>query len=250
VSTLLVDDQLRLGGSLLADPRAGVAAADKAVNAAMMAGVTALTSSTAIAYFPEDDGGLLAIATPDGLVRLHAKRWVWAAGGYPVNALFGDNDRPGVLAARAVGRLLVQHQIVAGERIVVAADPVMADEAGGLAAALAAAGADVERFAADEIARARGRHWVKRVELRRGGSRDCDVLAVAAIPAPASEGPRQHGCAVTLVPSRGGFCVDVDERGHTSADGVLACGDVTGWMGAARATEMGARVGHEAATWR
>jgi thioredoxin reductase len=124
----------------------------------------------------------------------------------------------------------------------------MADEAAALAAALAAAGADVERILAGEIARTRGRRWVKRVELHRGGARDCDVVAVAAIPAPASEGPRQHGCKVVLDPPRGGFRVDVDGRGRTSVDGVLACGDVTGWMGAAAAAEMGARVGAEAAS--
>ena len=35
-----------------------------------------------------------------------------ALGGYAVNLPFPDNDRPGVIAARAVGRLLVEHGIV------------------------------------------------------------------------------------------------------------------------------------------
>jgi sarcosine oxidase subunit alpha len=243
-SVLAIDEQLEPGGSLLCDPRAGIDEAARRSDAARAAGATLWPGSTAVAFYAEES--VLAVATPDGLARVRARRWVWATGGYPINALFGDNDRPGVLAARAVARLLVQHRVVAGDRVVIAEDSVVADDAAALAAALAAAGAEVERIPAGEIARARGRRWVKRVELHRGGSRDCDVVAVAAIPAPASEGPRQHGCKVVLDPPRGGFRVDIDARGRTSADGVLACGDVTGWMGAARAAEHGARVGREA----
>jgi sarcosine oxidase subunit alpha len=247
VSTLLVDDQLRLGGSMLADPRAGVAAADKAANAAMMAGVTALTGSTAIAYFPEDDRGVLAIATPTGLVRAQAKRWVWATGGYATNLLFPDNDRPGVMAARGIGRLLVQHGVLAGDRVCVIVGPGMNDYADALASALRTAGAEVTQVVDEDVERARGRSWVTAIECRSRRRVDCDVVAVAALPAPASEGPRQMGCQTVLDPGKGGFRLIVDRDGHTSAPGVLGCGDVTGFAGIAAAAKAGAHVGTIAA---
>jgi sarcosine oxidase subunit alpha len=247
-STARVDDQRQLGGSLLADPRFGVAEAERRAAAALDAGVRALTRSTAIAFFPEDDGGVLAVATPTGLVRMYARRWIWATGGYPVNLLFYDNDRPGVIAARAVGRLLVQHSILAGERICVVVGDGMVEYAHALGRALRDAGAEVTEIAAADVDRARGRGWVTSVDLTTRKRRiDCDVVAVAALPSPASEGPRQQGCQVVLDPARGGFRVVVDAEGRTSAPGVLACGDVCGYAGPLAAAEAGARVGALAA---
>src|SRR5690606_9928370 len=60
-STLLVDDQLRPGGSLRADPRTGRDVAETTWANATAAGVEVLARSTAIGFFPEDDGGVLAI---------------------------------------------------------------------------------------------------------------------------------------------------------------------------------------------
>jgi sarcosine oxidase subunit alpha len=245
-TTLLVDDQLVLGGSLLADPRFGPGDAAARVRAASDAGVRARTASTAIAFFPEDTG-VLAVATPRCLVRVHAKQWIWATGGYAVNLLFTDNDRPGVLAARAVGRLLVQHGVIAGDRICVIEGPGMADYVGALVSALTTAGAEVTPVEADAVERARGRGWVTSVELAGRSRVDCDVVAVAALPSPASDGPRQQGCAVRLDPARGGFAVQVDDGGRTTAAGVWACGDVCGYVGPARATANGRAVGANAA---
>ena len=60
---------------------------------------------------------------------------------------------------------------------------------------------------------ARGRSWVTAVDTAHGRV-DCDLVAVAAIPSPASEGPRQQGCKVVLDPARGGFRVVVDDDGQ------------------------------------
>ena len=246
-TTVLVDDQLALGGSLLTDPRFGPADAARRVAAARTAGARLHTSSTAIAYFPEDAGGLLAVLTPDHLLRVRAKQWVWATGGYAVNLMFADNDRPGVLAARAVGRLLVQHGVLAGERVCVIEGPGTQAYVRALCDAIAKAGGEAVHVGCDEVERARGRSWVNAIELTARKRVDCDVVAVAAMPSPASEGARQQGAAVRLEPSRGGFVVQVDDRGHTTADAVWACGDVCGFVGPDLAAAAGRRVGELAA---
>ncbi len=241
-SVLVIDDQLRPGGSLRADPRVGRDGAERAWHTAIAAGVTILPRSTAIGFFPEDDGGVLAVASPDRLFRVHARAWIWATGGYPVNLPFLENDRPGVIAARAVGRLLVEHGILAGDKVCIVEVAQVADDADALANALRRAGADVVRTPLEDGLTARGRSWVTGVDTSKGRI-DCDLLAVAAIPAPASEGARQQGCQVVLDPDAGGFKIIVDSDGRTSTANVWACGDVTGYMGAARAASEGNRVG-------
>jgi sarcosine oxidase subunit alpha len=241
-STVLVDDQLRPGGSLRTDPRAGRRDAEARWEQAAHAGVSILARSTAIGFFPEDDGGVLAVSAPDRLYRVYAKRWIWATGGYPVNLPFPDNDRPGVIAARAVGRLLVDHGILAGDKICIVEAPEMKSDVDVLAGALSRAGAEVTRISVDEIGGTRGRGWTTSLDTKRGRI-ECDVVAVAALPAPASEGARQQGCSVVLDAAAGGFRIVADENGKTSQHNVWACGDVTGYMGPLAAVAHGERVG-------
>jgi sarcosine oxidase, subunit alpha len=245
-STLLIDDQLRPGGSLRADPRTGRDHAEARWLAARDAGVDVLARATAIGFFPEDEHGTLAVSAPDRLHRVHARAWIWATGGYAVNLPIADNDRPGVIAARAVGRLLVEHGILAGDRVCIVEAPGVAGDAEALARALADAGADVTRLPVAEVHGVRGRSWASGIDSARGRV-DCDVVAVAAVPSPASEGARQQGCKVVLDPDAGGFRVVVDDVGRTTTPSVWACGDVTGFMGCTRAAADGARVGANAA---
>jgi sarcosine oxidase subunit alpha len=240
-ATLLVDDQLRPGGSFRADPRTGRSLADAQLRSATAAGVSLVTRATAIGVFPED-GGVVAVAAADRLMRVTAKAWIWATGGYPVNVPIGDNDRPGVIAARAVGRLLVDHGILAGDRICIVEVPEVKQDVDALARALTASGADVARVQLVDALYVRGRSSASGVQTATGRV-DCDIVAAAAIPSPASEGPRQHGCAVVLDPDAGGFRVVVDADGRTSTASVWACGDVTGYKGPTRASEDGERVG-------
>jgi sarcosine oxidase, subunit alpha len=250
--TVLCDEQDQLGGSLLADPRHGPAQADRRAAATEAAGARILLRTTAIGHYPEDDGALL-LAGPDRLALVRARRVVYATGGYAQNLLFANNDRPGVMAARAVGRLLVRYGVAPAERVcLVVGRHADREQAGALAAALAAAGSEVVTIdeRRERVLRARGRVWVTALEVEEGGRVrrvPCNLVAVAAPPSPASEAPRQHGCRVELRPAEGGFAVVTDGDGQTSAAGILACGDVCGATTAERAIAAGARAGRAAA---
>lgn len=241
--TLLLDDQLALGGSLRADPAFGPAGAQRAIDGAVAAGATLLPRTTAIGYFPEDAGGVLVAMSETRAYRVVAEQWIWATGGYPVNLPLGGNDRPGVLALRAGLRLLLDHGVVAGDAIAIVAEPTMHAEAERAAAALEGAGASVRLVPSDRARAIAFRGEVRAVELSDGTELECDCVLVAAVPSPASEGPRQMGCAVTLSAADGGFAVQVDAHGKTSAPRAWACGDVCGYRGAAAAMAHGAAVG-------
>ncbi|MEZ4359205.1 MAG: 2Fe-2S iron-sulfur cluster-binding protein [Kofleriaceae bacterium] len=246
-STVLLDDQLRLGGSLRAEPSAGPAAAARAEEAAAAAGALLLPRTGAIAYFPEDAGGVLLAASDERAARVHARHWIWATGGYAQNLAVPNNDRPGVVALRAVGRLLADHGILAGERICAIVDPAVRRHAQATVDALRAAGAEVSVLDVSEVDTVRGRSGVTGVDLVDGRQLDCDLVAMAALPAPATEGPRQQGCAVVLDPAAGGFRLVTDDAGRTSAPTVWGCGDVCGYRGPREAAADGARVGAQVA---
>jgi sarcosine oxidase subunit alpha len=270
----LFDEQAAFGGSLLAAPGGSARGAEMAA-ATRRAGVRLESDATAIAFFPEDGEtrgddaqdttGLLAVVTPAGLRRVVARRYLYATGAYDQNLPFADNDRPGIVSARACGRLAFHHgvrPVPPGKRVLVLA----ASDATGAAAmvdALAAAGIDVELVpvAAPGVAHGqqprvvgvRGAQSVRALEIERapeaGETRvvNADLVAVAALPAPASELARQHGAEVAFDPARGGFAVVVDRSFRTHARDVFACGDVTGFAGADAAARAGEAAGRAVA---
>jgi sarcosine oxidase subunit alpha len=250
-TVMLVDEQDRVGGSYLAYPAHGIPAADAARSDALAAGVALEEGAIALAWYPEDaptkssSPGVLAVHARSGLIKLSAARYVYATGAYDQNALFVDNDRPGVCSARAAGRLLVRYRVRPGERPVVLGDGPYALE---LTSALAESGAEVTRLDGTRIkaVAAHGRGWVRALEVEESGRRrkiQCDLVAVAALPSPASELAREHGCEVRFVPEAGGFPCITDEAGATRRPEVFACGDVAGFVGPERAREAGLRVG-------
>ncbi|HEY8925343.1 MAG TPA: 2Fe-2S iron-sulfur cluster-binding protein, partial [Polyangia bacterium] len=259
---LLVDDQDRPGGSWHALP-GGTARAAEATSRAEAAGVRILRRSTAIGFFPEDVDrdaaaawpdaipGTLAVATPEGLLRVTARRLLYATGGYDQNVPFLDNDRPGVISARACGRLAFRHGVRPGERVAIVGDGALARA---LAADLAAAGVDAEAIdaARDTPVAALGAGAIRGLRVAEPGGKerrvDADIVAVAAVPAPASELPRQHGAPVTFDDARGGFVVTVDGSFRAAGAAIFACGDVTGYRGpdaaAAEALRAGPIIAH------
>jgi len=271
----LFDEQAAFGGSLLAAPGGSARAAEMA-EAARRAGAHLDCDATAIAFFPEDgDGpgahaGLLAVVTPTGLRRVVARRYLYATGAYDQNLSFADNDRPGIVSARACGRLAFHHgvrPVPPGRRVLVLASTA-ATGAAALASALGSAGIETELVEVDEpgavdagaardrarVVGARGTHAVRAIEVERsGGAREtkllpADLVAVATLPAPASELARQHGAEVAFDPARGGFAVVIDTRFRTRAPEVHACGDVTGFAGVEAAARAGEAAGRAIAT--
>jgi sarcosine oxidase subunit alpha len=260
---VLVDEQATLGGSWLAEP-GGAALAQAAVSDALAAGVVVHRRAVALGFFPEDVEpilenapdreawlvGTLVVATPEGLLRISAKRILYATGGADQNVPFLDNDRPGVLSARACGRLAFLHGVRPGRRVAIVGNGPLGDC---LAAGLAAAGVEVERiaepderpFAAVGGGDLRALDVLDRAERKRRV--DADIIASAAIPAPASELPRQHGARVDFDEGGGGFAVQIDEVFRTSVPRVYACGDVAGYRGPMAAAEAGAAAGREIA---
>jgi sarcosine oxidase subunit alpha len=254
----LYDEQPMPGGSLLALP-GGTARAATLAAAATAAGARLVPRATALAFYPEDAGpsgrpGVLAIATPEGLRRVSARRHLYATGAYDQNLPFIDNDRPGVVSARACGRLAFHHgvrPVPRGARVIVIDG---APTAGPLARGLEAAGVEVEvvDLSRDRVVEARGttraRGLVVKGPTGRNRRIEGDLVAVATLPAPASELPRQHGAEVRLDPARGGFVALIDARFSTSAPHVFACGDVTGYAGPEAAATAGAAAGRAVAT--
>jgi sarcosine oxidase subunit alpha len=253
VRVVLYDEQAAPGGSWLAMPGGAVRASALAA-AATTAGARLSSRATALAYFPEDVGasgapGVLAVATPDGLARVSARRFLYATGAYDQNLPFVDNDRPGIVSARACGRLAFHwgvRPVPKGERVIVIDGAGMAPP---LVAGLRAADVEVEvvDLSPDRVLEARGTTRVRGLVVAgpTGRKRRVDgaLVAIATPPAPASELPRQHGAAVVFEPARGGFVARVDRAHVTSAPGVFACGDVTGYIGPDAAAAAGAAAG-------
>ena len=249
---VLYDEQPHLGGSWLAEP-AGATQAAEAAAAARTAGAELHAGATAIGFFPEDaPAGLLAVVLRDRLVRVSARRIVYATGSYDQNLPFPDNDRPGVVSARACGRLTFHWGVrpVAQDRRVIVLDggPTAATLASGLTAAGVAC--ETVDLARETVAGVRGARRLRGLDVEGEGTRRAvagDLVAVATVPAPASELPRQHGVAVQFDPARGGFAARATDDGVTDAPGVFACGDVTGYVGPQHAARAGARAGKAAA---
>ena len=121
-----------------------------------------------------------------------------------------------------------------------------------LATALAERGTPVTRIdgVRERVLEARGHAWVRGLDIESSGGGKkklrCDLVAVAATPAPASELPRQHGVRVLLDAAAGGFACQTSDDGVSDAPSVHACGDVRGYRGPAAALLDGRRAGRAA----
>ncbi len=240
-SVLLVDDRVALGGALGSMPPSTMLAEGDAVHdvdallqasvaRARAAGVKLATRTTAFGVL---EGGDWLLDGPDGLVRADARARIVASGGHDGAALFGGNDKPGVVSARAAGRLLREGVLVGEAPLVVGEGPF----ATAFAAAAERHGAKPLRLAdASKLRAARGLSVVKGAEIEDGASTRsvrCDAIVIEGPVAPAYELAREAGAL--LAPADEGFFVRVDANAAIVADpevegaapaGVYAVGEV------------------------
>lgn len=194
-SVLVVDRDTDPGGSLLLEP-GGAAVGERLAAEARAAGAEIRLCATAIGAF---DDGVEGIVIDGGLLAVHAARTIHACGARDGEVSLPDGDRPGVMLASAVLRLIVREGVQPGRRAVVV-------EAGGETASLVAlleqAGvAVVARCVPESVTAIHGRSWVTGVTagVRRIPS---DLVVVAGPRRPADELARQ--AAVDRAPAEGG----------------------------------------------
>lgn len=164
LDVLIVEQDFEPGGDLLnRGGEAEEARRSDLIAAALSAGARLMTRTTAFGLYDHGVAGLLErvtqhLADPSQHLprqrfwTLRAKRTILAAGALERHIAFGDNDRPGVMAAGAARSYLNRFAVLPGETIVVATNN---DSAYDTAVELAAAGADVTLLdARDEVSEA------------------------------------------------------------------------------------------------
>ncbi len=254
----VVDDEPEPGGHLLVYPEpvcddsgrereprdlAATLARDAAsVGATLRAGATAVAiddrRSEGHAERPADDAASRWLVAVDGDERLSLARpraIVIATGAHEGSLAVNGNDLPGVIGARAAGRLIAAG-VLPGARVVVAGEGAWAEA---VARALRARGAEVVGpLEPSRVSGVLGGASVRRVELAAGDDDlprriDCDAVVLAAPPSAAYELAAQAGAEVALAGD--GFAVVTGEGGRTRAPFVRAAGECVGAADAAAA---------------
>lgn len=203
---------------------------------------------------------LLAVTQGARGLRVAAQTVVLANGGYDAGLLFDGNDRPGVLTAEGVERMLPSgrpppfaHAILfgGGERVgrLIARFPeaVEAVVAPGRVAPTVAEIASrhaIPIFPRTLLVRAVGRRRVRRVDLRsRGDGRrfrqDADAVVLAHRRLPAPQLAFQVGARMRFRASVGAYFPEPTDGVGTSVPGLFAVGEVAGFPESA-ATASGA----------
>ena len=165
---------------------------------------------------------------PSVLRSIHPRHVVVATGSRDPTIPLPNNDRPGVVSARG----LLEQLRRSGARLDVPAIVVGTGEhAAGLARALG-----LPLVEPAQVDRIHG-NPVETLRLRDAPERECQIVALAATPAPAFELARQAGAAVRW--DGAGFAVERDEHGRCAGGpwSVWAAGDACGFRGAAAADD-------------
>lgn len=196
---------------------------------------------------------IVAVTSKARLDEIESKALIVAAGSYDVPLAFAGNDRPGVMLATGVRRLLHLDGVVPGTKAVIATDR---PDGHRLASELEEAGIQVaylaDASAGATIERVLGQRRVRAVDV--GGSRrrrvTCDLVCIAMGERPADELILQRQYAEAGDP----MLISQSWRPEHGFDGRLTestwvIGSAAGWEGpdVARATRVGAEVGALAA---
>jgi sarcosine oxidase subunit alpha len=187
-----------------------------------------------MALFDEEGGRFLAVLANERLLKVYAKKILFAMGAHPALPAFANNDLPGIYAGRAVARMLRRHGVLPGKRIAVTGSHGATE----LATLLQQAGAEPVAVGA-EIEAAHGLNAVASITLSTGEKLDCDAVAVCEPPSPAFELARQGGARVVFNGAQ--FVVEADADGRTSHADVFVAGEQTGPCDLMRSAESGRR---------
>jgi sarcosine oxidase subunit alpha len=216
-NVLLVEEARALGGSARWHPLEG---ATKASAAALgqHPTLTAWTDAVCFGLYPaEGDGHVAAIQRPgpDGLDlwEVRARRITLATGHHDAWPLFTNNDLPGVLSLRGALRLLGEHHVRPGWRVVVHGPRV--------APAITAwfQNAGIQVAAHGTVSEARGGVQVEAAKVD-GDWVDCDTIVCNVAPVPRVELFQQAGCKLSA--ASGALAPVVGPDGSTSVPGVFA----------------------------
>jgi sarcosine oxidase subunit alpha len=250
----LLEQDGRLGGRVVAESPAGRdGLGPLAENAKTSAEI--FTGTGAMGRYP--DGSVAAVRGAD-LIRFRPKALVLAPGTYENDALFENNDLPGIMTAGAALRLLHRHGVWPGKRIAVLGANVRGvraatefREAGMEVCAVVGQGAS--RAAGlnlpvkdATIARALGSRALTGIQLSTGERVECDALVLATGLRTRPELFQQAGCALAYDRTIGGFAPRVDERFMTTAPGVFAAGEAAGAQTVDESTRSGRIAGASA----
>jgi sarcosine oxidase subunit alpha len=203
---------------------------------------------------------ILVARSSDGLVEFRPEAILIATGATETPPLFRRNDMPGILGIRGGLRLVRRYGVLPGERVVLEGEE--GDEmVRALTVSLGEYGALVEALPPGSIVGARGRRYVRVVDV--GGPRarlraedrnpenlrerriPCDAVCGTAGDAPAVELLQQAGCRLRWDPEAGGL-VPVTEDAATSVPGIFAAGKAVRIQPVAHAFEHGCLAGRVA----
>ncbi|HUQ44861.1 MAG TPA: (2Fe-2S)-binding protein [Candidatus Limnocylindria bacterium] len=174
-------------------------------------------------------GGVVGVVDRHGTFEVEAGAVVVATGTYERVPLVGGADRPGVLSARLVARLIERHAILPGRRAILVGE---AESLAGVGALLARAGASVAGpYATASLLAVNGRRRVSGVRLRDGAGTRVEPadIVVFSDRAPSVELLLQAGAATAG--DAAGPSALVDGAGRTSVPGVFAVGGAVGPAG-------------------
>jgi sarcosine oxidase subunit alpha len=220
-------------------------------------GIVCRLATTAAGWYEE---GVLALTSASGLVELRAGAVVLATGAHERPLAFADNDRPGVMLAGGVQRLLREHRVRPGRQVVVVtgedyghvvaaelvadgvhvaavADSRLAGGAGAAAVSGTLVEHGVELLAGARALAARGGATVRgvRLDVDGGRARDiaCDTIVVANGRRPARELLAQRTAepattADPALPVADGWWLVGLAAGVASVDAAVQCASAAG----------------------
>jgi len=218
---LIVDEMATLGGTARWDPLEAQTR-QMAATVPSLPGVTAWTRALCFGLYRHDETGrghLAAIQRPgdggDDLWEVTAQRITIASGAHDAWPLFTNNDLPGILSARGARRLLGEHRVLPGKRIVVHGAPLPKP----FIAQLEAAGGHV--LATGNVTVAHGTTQVTGARVNEGLV-DCDTIVCNIPGTPRVELFQQAGCSLAF--RDGALAAASGRDGATSIPGIFAAG--------------------------